>query len=143
MTASILLYIITGIMLLFALGLFFAVVVRGKLLPNMEFIIGMTSAEIRQTSPGLLKFILVFLSVVSALMFSLGVGMTMLIWGPFNRRDPEARRIVFTTLGTFLLFAEIISFSVFPYSPWPIWSLCLILGMIAYFKSQPASASQS
>ena len=142
-TSSILLQIITGIMILFAIGLFFGVVVRGQLLPNMEFIIGMTTAEIRQTSPDLLMVMFVFLSVVSALLFALGVGMTMLIRGPFRRRDPEARRIVFMTLGLFLFFAEIISLSVFPYSPWPIWSLCLSLGVIAYVKSQPAADPQS
>ena len=70
-------------------------------------------------------------------MFSLAVGMIMLIRGPFSRQDPEARRIIFTTLGIFLFFAEIISFSRFPNSPWPIWSLCVILGLVAFFKSRP------
>lgn len=140
-TASVLLYIICVIMMLFAIGVFVGTVVRGQLLPNMESIIGMTTAEIVEIAPGWLNFTFVFLSVMSALMFSFAITLWMLIRGPFSRNEPEVRTIIFTGLGLFLLFAEIISFAQFPNTPWPIWSLCVILGLIAFFKSKSVAKS--
>ena len=138
--ASIILYIISTLILLMALLLFFGVVVRGALLPNMEEIIGFTTEELNDINPSIFKFITIPISVVSSLLLTLSIGLFIMIKGPFKNQDSWARKAIFTMLAIWLVLADVIAFSAFPYGPWPVWSLCTILTIIAYVVSRPKSA---
>ena len=138
--ASIILYITSTLILLMALLLFFGVTVRGALLPPMEEMIGFTTEELNDINPSIVKFIITPISVVSALLLTLSVGLFIMIKGPFKNQDSGARMTIFTMLTIWLVLGDIIAFSVFPLGPWPVWSLCTILTIIAYVVSQPKSS---
>ena len=138
--ASIILYITSTLILLMALLLFFGVTVRGALLPPMEEMIGFTTEELNDINPSIVKFIITPISVVSALLLTLSVGLFIMIKGPFKNQASGARKTIFTMLTIWLVLADIIAFSVFPHGPWPVWSLCTILTIIAYVVSQPKSS---
>ena len=138
--ASIILYITSTLILLMALLLFFGVVVRGALLPPMEEMIGFTTEELNDINPSIVKFIITPISVVSALLLTLSVGLFIMIKGPFKNQVSGARKTIFTMLTIWLVLADVIAFSAFPHGPWPVWSLCTILTIIAYVVSQPKSS---
>ena len=138
--ASIILYITSTLILLMALLLFFGVTVRGALLPPMEEMIGFTTEELNDINPSIVKFIITPISVVSALLLTLSAGLFIMIKGPFKNQASGARKTIFTMLTIWLVLADIIAFSVFPQGPWPVWSLCTILTIIAYVVSQPKSS---
>lgn|SRR5690606_5391402 len=94
--------LVCAVMLLFA-GEIFPMASSGNLMPVMEQNIGKTSAELREYSPALLSVFFTSIKAVSALLFSLSVGILLLIFGPFKKRKKWASIAIFTILFVWLI----------------------------------------
>ena len=125
----VILTLVCAVMLLFA-GEIFTMALSGNLMPVMEQNIGKTSAELRAYSPALLSVFFTSVKAVSALLFSLSVGILMLIYGPFRRKRKWASIVIFSLLFVWLIPAVFIYYSQ-PNAPWMLWVALLVLVVIS------------
>lgn len=121
--------VVCGVQLLFAFEIFM-VANNGQLLPMMEESIGKTTAEVDQYSPELLQFIFTPIKVTAALLFSLNVGILLLLYFPFRKNREWAAIPLFSLLFLWLLPA-IYFYSQQPGAPWQIWAGLLFLVLLA------------
>ncbi len=117
--------LVCAVMLLFA-GEIFTMASSGNLMPVMEQNIGKTSAELREYSPALLSVFFTSMKAVSALLFSLSLGILILIYGPFRNRKKWASITIFTMLSAWLIPAIFIYY-VQPNAPWLLWVVLLVM----------------
>ncbi len=116
-------------MLLFAFEIF-AMANIGKLMPLMEESIGKTTAEIDEYSPELLSFIFTPIKIIAALLFSLVIGILILVYGPFKKNLKWASIAIFTPLLFWLASATLIYKSQAS-APWQIWLILLVFVIVA------------
>ncbi len=121
--------LVCGVMLLFA-GEVFVMANSGKLMPLMEQNIGKTTSEIREYSPELLQFLFTPIKAVSALLFSLTIGVLLVLYGPFRKNAKWATISTFIPLIVWLILA-IWLYSSQSSAPWQIWLVLLVLVLIA------------
>ncbi len=121
--------LVCGVMLLFA-GEVFVMANSGKLMPLMEQNIGKTTSEIREYSPELLQFLFTPIKAVSALLFSLTIGVLLVLYGPFRKNVKWATISIFIPLIVWLILAIWI-YSSQSSAPWQIWLVLLVLVLIA------------
>ncbi len=121
--------IVCAVMLVFAFEVF-TMANSGKLMPLMEENIGKTTSEINNYSSKLLQFIFTPIKVVSALIFSLTIGLLLLLYGPFKKNQKWATIAIFIPVITWLILAVWI-YSSQSSAPWQIWFILLILVLIA------------
>lgn len=121
--------LVSGVMLLFA-GEIFIMASSGNLMPVMEQNIGKTSAELREYSPALLSVFFTSIKAVSALLFSLSLGILVLIYGPFRKSRKWASLVLYAMLFVWLIPAIFIYY-VQPNAPWLLWVVLLKLVLIS------------
>lgn len=121
--------LVCGVMLLFAFEVF-STATGGKLMPLMEESIGKSTSEINAFSPVLLSFIFTLLKVIPALLFSLIMGVLILLYGPFKTDKKWASIAIFTPL-IFWLISAIFIYRALEAAPWQLWLILLILVILA------------
>ena len=134
--AAILLSIVCVIIGLFGALLLFGVVARWTLLPPMEDLLGMTTAQLNEVSPKIVTFMMRPFAMIAALCFGVAIGVFRLVNGPLKEAEPWARATVFTILGICVLGATTVTLTAYPVGPWPAWLLCTILLVIAFVLSR-------
>lgn len=120
---------VCGVMLLFAAEVFLMAYSQ-QLMPLMEESIGKTSVEIMDYSPELMSFMFTPIKAMSALLFTLSVGILIMLYGPFRKGQKWASFTIFPMLILWLTSAIVIYLGQ-PGAPWPVWLILLILVFIA------------
>ena len=141
-TASILLKITSTIILLMSLLLFFGVVIRGNLLLPMENIIGLSTQELNNINPSIVKFILIVYAALSSALFTISIVLFKLIKHTFSTENLWGIKTIFTMQFTFLIPTNIIAFSQFPKGSWQIWIICFALTLISYLITLKESTNK-
>lgn len=122
--------LVCGVMLLFAFEVFM-MANSGRLMPLMEENIGKTTAEISNYSPELMSLMFTPIKATSALIFSLSIGILIMLYGPFRKNMKWASTSIFTILLVWLSAALLI-YSSQPNAPWQVWLVLLLLVIIAF-----------
>lgn len=125
-----LLTLVCGVMMLFAAEIFI-MAGSNELFPVMEENIGKTSEEVRDFSPNLIAVLFTPVKALAALLFSLSVGILILVYAPYRRGEKWATICIFSMLFLWLVPAFLI-YSAQPNAPWPLWLLLLLLACIAF-----------
>lgn len=84
-----LLTLVCGVMMLFAAEIFI-MAGSNELFPVMEENIGKTSEEVREFSPNLIAVLFTPVKALAALLFSLSVGILILVYAPYRRGEKWA-----------------------------------------------------
>jgi Na+-driven multidrug efflux pump len=127
--ASIMLYVVAGVALLFGFLYSFS----PTLLPYHERALGMTHEQLQPEVAGLF---LTFMRVIGVSFLSIGVAMVLLIKGPFNKGDKWAWWIILFMGLVCLVPLFFITLNVGLYSPWWVVGILIILEIVALVISR-------
>lgn len=122
--------IVCGAMLLLSFAVFMQAN-SGVLRPDIEELIGKTTEQVNDFSPGFLQLVFFTFKIMAALIFSLSIGLFILLYGPFKRNLKWSTVSIFTPLIIWLISATII-YSRQPSAPWQMWFALLILVIVAF-----------
>lgn len=128
-TASLLLYIIATIAIIFGLIYLFT----PKIMPYHEKVIGMKHNEL---DPKIAKLFLSMLKGAGGAILSIGISLIMIVRGPFSRGDIWAWKIVMVMTMTALLPLLFVTLSLGLHTPWWLVFIMIILTIIALFISK-------
>ena len=132
-TASILLYIGAGVGLLFGLLFSFS----PTIMPYHERFLGTTHEQLK---PEVAALFLTMMRVIGASFCAIGVGMVLLVKGPFSKGDRWAWWIVLAMGLVCLVPLLFITLNVGVYSPWWVVGIMIILEIVALVISRAPSS---
>jgi len=132
-TASILLYIGAGVGLLFGLLFSFS----PTIMPYHERFLGTTHEQLK---PEVAALFLTMMRVIGASFCAIGVGMVLLVKGPFSKGDRWAWWIVLAMGLVCLVPLLFITLNVGVYSPWWVVGIVIILEIVALVISRAPSS---
>ncbi|MCD6280014.1 MAG: hypothetical protein J7J85_00215 [Deltaproteobacteria bacterium] len=133
--ASILLYIISGVAILYG----FVYMFTPRIMPYHERFLGVTQDKL---DPKVIFLILTLLKGAGAASIAMGVGIAMLVKGPFSKGDNWVRWTIFIMLILALVPVMIITLNIGMYTPW--WLICVMITMvlIAMIISRPEAENR-
>ena len=132
-TASILLYIGAGVGLLFGLLFSFS----PTIMPYHERFLGTTHEQLK---PEVAALFLTMMRVIGASFCAIGVGMVLLVKGPFSKGDRWAWWIVLAMGLVCLVPLLFITLNIGVYSPWWVVGIMIILEIVALVISRAPSS---
>jgi len=133
--ASILLYIISGVAILYGLVYMFT----PRIMPYHERFLGVTQDKL---DPKVLFLILSLLKGAGAASIAMGVGIAMLVKGPFSKGDNWVRWTIFVMLILALVPVMIIALYIGMYTPWWLIGVMITMVLIAMIISRPEAENR-
>jgi len=133
--ASIMLYVVAGVALLFGLLYSFS----PTLLPYHERALGMTHEQLQ---PEVTALFLTMMRVIGVSFLSIGVALALLVKGPFGKEDRWAWWIILFMGLICLVPLLFITLNVGLYSPWWVVAILIILEIVALTISRAPSTSK-
>ena len=133
--ASVLLYIISGVAILYG----FVYMFTPRIMPYHERFLGVTQDKL---DPKVLFLILSLLKGAGAASIAMGVGIAMLVKGPFSKGDNWVRWTIFVMLILALVPVMIIALYIGMYTPWWLIGVMIIMALIAMIISRPEAENR-
>ena len=133
--ASILLYIISGVAILYG----FVYMFTPRIMPYHERFLGVTQDKL---DPKVLFLILSLLKGAGAASIAMGVGIAMLVKGPFSKGDNWVRWTIFVMLILALVPVMIIALYIGMYTPWWLIGVMITMVLIAMIISRPEAENR-
>ena len=133
--ASIMLYVVAGVALLFGLLYSFS----PTIMPYHERSLGMTHEQLK---PEVAALFLTMMRVIGASLLAIGVALALLVKGPFSKGDRWAWWIILLMGLICLVPLFFITLNVGLYSPWWVVGICIILEIVALVISRSPSSGK-
>lgn len=133
--ASVLLYIISGVAILYG----FVYMFTPRIMPYHERFLGVTQDKL---DPKVLFLILSLLKGAGAASIAMGVGIAMLVKGPFSKGDNWVRWTIFVMLILALVPVMIIALYIGMYTPWWLIGVMITMVLIAMIISRPEAENR-
>ncbi|MBW2122699.1 MAG: hypothetical protein JRH07_12785 [Deltaproteobacteria bacterium] len=133
--ASIMLYVVAGVTLLFGFLYSFS----PTLMPYHERALGMTHEQLQ---PEVASLFLTLMRVIGVSFLSIGVAIALLVKGPFSKGDRWAWWIILFMGLICLVPLLFITLNVGLYSPWWVVAILIILEIVALIISRSPSSGK-
>ena len=131
--ASILLYIVSTVILLFGILYIYTGFTKGLLPYHIRFL-GKTCDEL---PPNVCELMRTFVQIIGFAFLAIGATMFMLVKAMFNGQQDELDWKMIATIVTILIPIVPITYHLATYTPWYIIASILVLSIIALFLVRP------
>ena len=131
--ASILLYIVSTVILLFGILYIYTGFTKGLLPYHIRFL-GKTCDEL---PPNICELMRTFVQIIGFAFLAIGATMFMLVKAMFNGQQDELDWKMIATIVTILIPIVPITYHLATYTPWYIIASILVLSIIALFLVRP------
>ena len=131
--ASILLYIVSTVILLFGILYIYTGFTKGLLPYHIRFL-GKTCDEL---PPNVCELMRTFVQIIGFAFLAIGATMFMLVKAMFNGQQDELDWKMIATIVTILIPIVPITYHLATYTPWYIIAAILVLSLVALFLVRP------